>query len=76
MLDGEVSHDQVTRLLAWEPKNSADLWRVVKPLIQSIERPAATLSKHVGKSFAAFSIDDFSFLNCHWSRRPRQRNDK
>ena len=26
MLEGEVSHNQVTRLLSSEPKTSADLW--------------------------------------------------
>jgi hypothetical protein len=35
--DGEVSHDQVTRFLASPAKSSADLWRVVKPMIRQIE---------------------------------------
>src|SRR5262245_54192348 len=34
LLDGEVSHDQVTRFLASPAKTSADLWRIVKPLIR------------------------------------------
>src|SRR5215210_8034485 len=37
LLDGEVSHDQVTRFLSSEPKRSADLWRIAKPLVRSIE---------------------------------------
>src|SRR5215211_1215234 len=37
LLDGEVSHDQITRFLASEPKRSADLWRIAKPLVRSIE---------------------------------------
>jgi hypothetical protein len=44
LLDGQISHDQVTRLLASEPRNSADLWRVVKPLVRAIERADGTLS--------------------------------
>jgi hypothetical protein len=41
--DWQISHDQVTRLLASEPKNSADLWRVIKPLVRAIECPGGTL---------------------------------
>jgi hypothetical protein len=37
LLDGEVSHDQVTRFLASPAKTSADLWRMVKPLIRQVE---------------------------------------
>jgi hypothetical protein len=37
LLDGEVSHDQITRFLSSEPKRSADLWRIAKPLVRSIE---------------------------------------
>lgn len=37
LLNGEVSHDQVTRFLSSEPKRSADLWRIAKPLVRSIE---------------------------------------
>jgi hypothetical protein len=37
LLDGEVSHDQVTRFLNSPAKTSADLWRVVKPLVRQVE---------------------------------------
>ena len=37
LLDGEVSHDQITRFLSSEPKRSADLWRIAKPLVRQIE---------------------------------------
>lgn len=37
LLDGAVSHDQVTRFLAEKVKSSRDLWRVVKPLVRQIE---------------------------------------
>jgi DDE superfamily endonuclease len=39
LLDGQISHDAVTRFLASEPKRSADLWRVVKPLVRLVESP-------------------------------------
>jgi hypothetical protein len=37
LLNGEVSHDQITRFLSSEPKRSADLWRIAKPLVRQIE---------------------------------------
>jgi hypothetical protein len=37
LLDGEISHDQVTRLLSSPAKTGADLWRVVKPLVRQVE---------------------------------------
>lgn len=37
LLDGAVSHDQITRFLAEKVKTSRDLWRVVKPLVRQIE---------------------------------------
>ncbi len=37
LLDGAVSHDQVTRFLSEKVKTSSDLWRVVKPLVRQIE---------------------------------------
>lgn len=38
LLDGEISHDAVTRFLSEEVKTSANLWRVAKPLGRQIER--------------------------------------
>lgn len=43
LVDGEVSHDQVTRFLAAPAKTSADLWRIVKPLIRQLENPDGVL---------------------------------
>jgi hypothetical protein len=43
LVDGEVSHDQVTRFLASPPKTSADLWRLVKPTIRQVESPDGVL---------------------------------
>ena len=38
MLDGEVSHDQVTRFLSERDYTSKDLWRQVKSTVRQIER--------------------------------------
>lgn len=37
LLDGQISHDQVTRFLSERLKTSADLWRIVKPLLRQVE---------------------------------------
>jgi hypothetical protein len=44
VLEGSLSHDQVTRLLNSAPKTSADLWKIVKPLVRAIAAPEGTLS--------------------------------
>lgn len=38
MLDGEMSHDQVTRFLSERKYTSKDLWREVKAVVRQIER--------------------------------------
>jgi len=43
LLDGEISHDRITRFLAGKVKTSKDLWHFVKPLIREIESDAACL---------------------------------
>src|SRR5205085_6230950 len=43
LVDGEVSHDQVTRFLASAVKTSADLWRIVKPMLRQVESDAGVL---------------------------------
>jgi len=37
LVNGSVSHDQVSRFLASEKQTSADLWRIVKPQVRQIE---------------------------------------
>ena len=66
MLDGQVSHDQVTRLLAEAPKTSADLWRVSKPLVRQIERPDGVIS--IDDSLSEKLYTDQNDIICwHWS---------
>jgi hypothetical protein len=38
LLDHQISHDAVTRFLSAEPKSSAALWHVVKPLVRQVEQ--------------------------------------
>jgi hypothetical protein len=37
ILDGAISHDKITRMLAQPPETSKDLWLRVKPLVRTIE---------------------------------------
>jgi hypothetical protein len=43
LLEGEVSHDQVTRYLAGTKRTAADLWRTVKPLVRQRQSPDGVL---------------------------------
>jgi hypothetical protein len=43
MVQGEVSHDQVTRLLSGQDYTSKDLWEQVKPVVRSIQSEEAVL---------------------------------
>jgi hypothetical protein len=43
LLDGEVSHDQITRFLTSPAKTSAQLWRIVKPMLRQVEQDDAVL---------------------------------
>ena len=43
LLEGEVSHEQVTRYLAGTQKTAPELWRTVKPLVREIQSEAAVL---------------------------------
>lgn len=43
LLSNEISHDAVTRFLSAEPKTSAALWHVVKPLVRSVEHDEGVL---------------------------------
>ncbi len=37
LMNGEISHDQVTRFLSQEKKTSKDLWLIVKPFVKKIQ---------------------------------------
>ncbi len=65
LLEGEISHDQVTRFLASAPKTSADLWRQAKPLLRQIENPQGVLI--IDDSIEEKPYTDENELICwHW----------
>jgi IS4 transposase len=39
LLEGDVSHDQVTRVLASRERTSTDLWQMVKPHVREVQSP-------------------------------------
>jgi DDE superfamily endonuclease len=43
LLEGEVSHDQVTRYLAGTKKTASDLWRTVKALVRDVQAETGVL---------------------------------
>ncbi len=43
LLDGEISHDKITRFLSSKLKTSKDLWHYVKPIIREIESDDGSL---------------------------------
>ena len=43
LLDGGLSHDQVTRFLASTPRTSADLWKIAKPFVRRIQSDQAAM---------------------------------
>ena len=43
LVDGDVSHDQVTRFLAGTKKTSADLWMTVKSFVRQVQADDAVL---------------------------------
>ena len=43
MVDGDLSHDQITRFLSAQEYTSKDLWHQVKSTVRSIEREEGVL---------------------------------
>lgn len=62
LLDGDVSHDQITRFLARPEQTSADLWRVVKPHVRQVQSAAGALI--VDDSIAEKPFSDENEIVC------------
>jgi hypothetical protein len=43
LLNGGISHDQVTRFLASKPRTAADLWKIAKPFVRRIQSDQAAM---------------------------------
>ena len=65
LVEGEVSHDQVTRFLSAPAKTSADLWRIVKPLLRQVEREDGVLIFDDSIEEKPYT-DDNDLICWHW----------
>lgn len=74
LLGGEISHDQIQRLLAGQEQTSADLWRVVKPHVRRIEREDGVMI--VDDSIAEKPYTDENDIICWHYDHSKQRNVK
>ena len=71
LVDGAISHDQITRLLAGEPKRSVHLWHKVKPLVRAVESPEGVII--IDDSIGEKPYTDENELICwHWSHAERR----
>lgn len=65
LLGGSLSHDRISRFLAAPPATSADLWRLVKPLVRQMQSEAGVLV--IDDSVEGKPYSDESELICwHW----------
>jgi hypothetical protein len=74
LLNGQISHDQITRFLAGEMQTGAELWRLVKPLVREIESEEGVLI--IDDSIEEKSYTDENEIICwHWDHA-KERNVK
>jgi hypothetical protein len=74
LVDGAVSHDQITRLLAGAEKRSVHLWQKVKPLVRQIQRPDAVLIIDDSVAEKPYT-DENELIGWHWDNA-KERNVK
>ena len=74
LLEGEVSHDQVTRYLAGTKKTAAALWQTVKPLVRAIQTEAGVLI--IDDSIAEKPYTDENDILCWHSDHSKDRRLK
>ena len=74
LLEGSVSHDQITRTLSGQEYGSKDLWQEVKPLVRSHENEDACLifdDTIISKPYT----DENDLICWHWDHS-KKRNEK
>lgn len=67
LMNGEISHDQVTRFLSQEKKTSKDLWLIVKPFVKKIQSEEGVLI--IDDSIQEKPYTDENSIIC-WHARP------
>lgn len=65
LVDGAVSHDQITRMLARTPQHSPQLWQKVKPLVRQVQSADGVIV--IDDSISEKPYTDENELICwHW----------
>lgn len=65
LLNDQVSHDQITRMLARKPQTSTDLWKIVKPHVRQMQSDDGVMI--VDDSIAEKPYTDENDIVCwHW----------
>lgn len=62
LVDGQISHDQVTRFLSEQKKTSKDLWLIAKPFVKKIQTPMGVLI--IDDSIEEKPYTDENDINC------------
>lgn len=74
LLEGDISHDQITRFLAGAQRTSADLWRTVKPHVRRIQHDDGVLI--IDDSIAEKPSTDENDIICWHYDHAQQRTVK
>lgn len=74
LLGGEISHDQIQRMLAGPEQGSADLWRIVKPHVRQMASEDGVMI--VDDSIAEKPYTDENEIICWHHDHSRERNVK
>lgn len=74
LLDGAISHDAVTRLLAGQECRSVQLWQKVKPLVREVESPDGVII--IDDTISAKPYTDENDLICWHYDHAQQRTVK
>jgi hypothetical protein len=51
MIEGNVSHDQITRFLSGETQHSKELWLKVKSVVREIEAEDGVMNERLKRAF-------------------------
>jgi hypothetical protein len=74
LLQGGISHDQVTRFLASQPRTAADLWKIAKPFVRHVQSEHAVMI--VDDSIAEKPYTDENDIVCWHYDHSHQRTIK
>jgi len=74
LMNGEISHDQVTRFLSQDKKTSRDLWLIVKPFVKKIQSDEGVLI--IDDSIEEKPYTDENDIVCWHYDHSKERNIK